>query len=104
MVLSLLNYQLKKTMLNIISKTLAILTIGSHFFLIIAIFALIFFRAQIVNFYRQHFNQIGIILAFVIALVSMVGSLFYSEIMKFAPCNLCWWQRICMYPQSYSWV
>jgi disulfide bond formation protein DsbB len=27
------------------------------------------------------------------------GSLFYSEIAGFAPCKLCWWQRIFMYPQ-----
>lgn len=26
------------------------------------------------------------------------GSLFFSEVMHFAPCTLCWYQRICMYP------
>lgn len=33
-----------------------------------------------------------------IALVSTLGSLFFSEVMKFPPCILCWYQRICMYP------
>jgi len=33
-----------------------------------------------------------------IASVSMLGSLFFSEIMGFAPCVLCWYQRICIYP------
>ena len=37
-------------------------------------------------------------LAFLIAWVSMVGSLFFSEILKYPPCVLCWWQRIAMYP------
>lgn len=37
-------------------------------------------------------------LAFFFALVSMVGSLFFSEVLKFPPCVLCWYQRICMYP------
>lgn len=32
------------------------------------------------------------------SLVAMFGSLFFSEIMKFTPCVLCWYQRILMYP------
>jgi disulfide bond formation protein DsbB len=37
-------------------------------------------------------------LAFIIALVAMLGSLYYSEIAHFTPCRLCWYQRILMYP------
>ena len=37
-------------------------------------------------------------LAFLVAWVSMVGSLFFSEILKYPPCVLCWYQRITMYP------
>ena len=37
-------------------------------------------------------------LAFLVAWVSMVGSLFFSEILKLPPCVLCWYQRIAMYP------
>lgn len=33
-----------------------------------------------------------------IAAVSMAGSLYYSEVADFAPCDLCWYQRIAMYP------
>ena len=33
-----------------------------------------------------------------IALISTLGSLFFSEVMRFPPCILCWYQRICMYP------
>ena len=29
--------------------------------------------------------------------VSMLGSLYFSEIAHYAPCKLCWYQRICMY-------
>ncbi|HWA52360.1 MAG TPA: disulfide oxidoreductase [Patescibacteria group bacterium] len=32
------------------------------------------------------------------AIVAMAGSLYFSEIRKFPPCILCWYQRICMYP------
>lgn len=37
-------------------------------------------------------------LAFAIALASTLGSLYYSGIVHFRPCRLCWWQRIFMYP------
>lgn len=39
-----------------------------------------------------------IYLAFLQAVVAMGGSLFFSEVMHFTPCVLCWYQRICMYP------
>lgn len=35
---------------------------------------------------------------FMISLASIFGSLFFSEVMKFPPCNLCWYQRIFIYP------
>ena len=35
---------------------------------------------------------------FVISLMAIFGSLFFSEVMKFPPCNLCWYQRIFIYP------
>lgn len=37
-------------------------------------------------------------LAWVVALVATLGSLFFSEVMQFIPCTLCWYQRIAMYP------
>ena len=37
---------------------------------------------------------------FVVAAVATGGSLFFSEIAGFVPCELCWFQRICMYPLS----
>jgi disulfide bond formation protein DsbB len=38
-------------------------------------------------------------LAFLVALVSTLGSLYFSEILNYVPCELCWFQRIFMYPQ-----
>jgi disulfide bond formation protein DsbB len=37
-------------------------------------------------------------LVFLVAALATGGSLFYSEIAGFVPCELCWYQRICMYP------
>lgn len=33
-----------------------------------------------------------------ISLVAVLGSLFFSEVMRLPPCVLCWYQRIFMYP------
>jgi disulfide bond formation protein DsbB len=38
--------------------------------------------------------------AFVVAAIATGGSLFFSEIAGYVPCELCWYQRICMYPLS----
>lgn len=37
-------------------------------------------------------------LAWAQALVATTGSLFFSEVLGFVPCVLCWYQRIAMYP------
>lgn len=39
-------------------------------------------------------------LAFVVALVATIGSLWLSEGAHFVPCRLCWYQRIAMYPMA----
>lgn len=36
--------------------------------------------------------------AFIQALVATAGSLYFSEVMHYIPCVLCWYQRIFMYP------
>lgn len=47
---------------------------------------------------RRGINSALPYMAWVIALVSTVGSLFFSEVMGLPPCALCWYQRIAMYP------
>lgn len=41
---------------------------------------------------RAHRMALGI------AIAATGGSLFYSEVKHLIPCDLCWYQRICMYP------
>jgi disulfide bond formation protein DsbB len=38
--------------------------------------------------------------AFVVAAIATGGSLFLSQVAGFVPCEMCWFQRICMYPLS----
>lgn len=39
-----------------------------------------------------------IFVAWLVAFSSLLTNLFFSEVMQFPPCVLCWYQRICMYP------
>ena len=37
-------------------------------------------------------------MAWLVALTATAGSLYYSEVAHFVPCEFCWYQRIAMYP------
>lgn len=37
-------------------------------------------------------------LSFLVSLIATAGSLYFGEVLKYPPCTLCWYQRICMYP------
>ncbi len=39
-----------------------------------------------------------IFICWLIAMIATLGSLFFSEIMGLIPCELCWYQRIFIYP------
>jgi disulfide bond formation protein DsbB len=41
---------------------------------------------------------VAAVLAWLVALVTTTGSLYYSEHAGYIPCQLCWYQRILMYP------
>lgn len=42
-------------------------------------------------------KRLTLIFAFIIVLVASFGSLYFSEILKYVPCNLCWYQRLFMF-------
>lgn len=61
--------------------------------------ALVSDRAQaILATVSYSFEGLGLRLAWVMATVATLGSLYYSQIAHFIPCELCWYQRIAMYP------
>lgn len=43
-------------------------------------------------------RRYGIYLAWVVACISTLGSLYFSEIGKLELCHLCWYQRIAIFP------
>lgn len=50
---------------------------------------------------RREVGTLLPVLVFVVSLGATLGSLFYSEVMGFEPCRLCWYQRIAMYPIAF---
>ncbi len=47
---------------------------------------------------KMIFQKYALLLAWIQAFVGMIGSLFFSLVMQLPPCDLCWYQRIAMYP------
>ncbi|QOR67987.1 disulfide bond formation protein B [Cytobacillus suaedae] len=43
-------------------------------------------------------RQYSLYMAWVVSVIATLGSLYFSEIRGFIPCELCWYQRILMYP------
>lgn len=82
---------------NMIAPTIAL--VGQ---IIIGLFVLGFIlkkmNVSFMNRVDDFVSRNGGWMAFIVALSATLGSLFYSEIMGFTPCPLCWWQRIFMYP------
>jgi len=47
---------------------------------------------------RKKANWNILFLCWLVAGISATGSLFFSHVMEFAPCVLCWYQRIFLFP------
>jgi disulfide bond formation protein DsbB len=69
--------------------------------IVVALAVLALFVPEVRNVLAELVHAVGpsaLWLAFVVALVATLGSLFLSEYSDFIPCRLCWFQRIAMYP------
>lgn len=81
--------------INFILAFLALL--GQVLVIVLLVFLLFFRKTQ--SKLTRIMSNIFIPLSFAVALVATSGSLYYSEIANFKPCELCWYQRIFIYPQ-----
>lgn len=57
---------------------------------------------------RDGFTEIALPGAFAVSVTATLGSLYLSAVAKFVPCELCWFQRACMYPLTvvllFAWL
>ncbi len=63
---------------------------------IVALFLLFFTDKK--HAFLQYIEKHFLIIGFLISLFGSLFSLVYSEVINFAPCMLCWYQRIFLYP------
>ncbi len=47
---------------------------------------------------RSNMNWTFLFFCWLLVSLSTTGSIFFSSVMEFAPCVLCWYQRICLFP------
>lgn len=47
---------------------------------------------------KTDISQLLLYVAWLVSIIATLGSLYFSEIQSFIPCELCWYQRILMYP------
>ena len=78
-----------------------ILSIGTIFLQLVIVFVFInlFFNRHRYNKTLLFFKKYTFYFGFLVALGAVLLSLFYSEIVGYPPCELCWIQRIFLYPQ-----
>jgi disulfide bond formation protein DsbB len=82
----------------IFTNIFSILTIVGQLIILLALVFVLFFRKKknpLLIFGAKN----GTLFALVVAVIATSGSLFYSEVAGYQPCELCWFQRILMYPQ-----
>ena len=74
------------------------LTLISNIIFVVVLIVIIFHSGSLAKLYSFVHKYILELLLWGI-LAAVVGSLVYSNIIGFPPCDLCWYQRIFMYPQ-----
>ncbi len=82
-----------------IIATLAFLGHTALVVLFVLFLAQTFFKNKLLKKLRSHLAPKSYYLVFFLSFIATLSSLFLSEVMKFPPCVLCWYQRIAMYPQ-----
>lgn len=86
-------------MTQTVTTLLSTLTILAQVLSLVLVVALVVGRRRPPMGLTRLAGRHGVLLAFVVSLLATLGSLYYSEVANFAPCLLCWYQRILMYPQ-----
>lgn len=83
---------------DFVNKFLSIGIIFLQLVIVLIIINLVFVRSRS-NKFLLFVKKYTFILGFLVALGAVVCTLFYSEIVGYPPCELCWVQRIFLYPQ-----
>ena len=87
-------------MLVLIDKVIIYGVVAMQVFGVLLLFALIQAKvSKFANVVTTFASKYSILLATFILSASVAGSLYYSVVLGYDPCVLCWYQRILIYPQ-----
>jgi disulfide bond formation protein DsbB len=85
--------------LEIVNNVLASLTVIAQLFIIAGWGYFLSRRKDPADKFLNFLGRQAVGLAFLVAVIATLASLFYSEIAGYPPCWLCWWQRLALFPQ-----
>lgn len=88
------------TLVSLTNQLASIGTIGGQVIIMLLIASFFISRKGEVNKIIIFFGKNAVLFAFIVALGGMLVSLWYSQVIGFEPCTLCWIQRIFLYPQA----
>lgn len=88
-------------MITFIHNYLPLVVVLSHVALGLLFLSLLFSKSSgqhrvLAMWVGEHSLRLGLLTT----LVAIVGSLFFSNIIGYPPCDLCWWQRVFIFPQA----
>jgi disulfide bond formation protein DsbB len=81
---------------QLFTSLLALVALGGSLILLVA--RMLVRRARWAAWIVEPFAAAGLWVAALVAAVATAGSLYFSEVAGYIPCQLCWYQRIAMYP------
>lgn len=91
----------KQALLVFLNQHVALLTLIGFCVIVVWALKLVLYKMGVLKKYASivtHFTKYVSLAGFLITLLAMVGSLFYSYYLGVAACDLCWLGRIFMYP------
>lgn len=82
-------------MINSVNFILSAFTIIAQIAVLFLVIAKITKNNFVLNFVSKRVSELSLL----VVLGGVIGSLFYSQVAGYVPCELCWWGRIFLYPQ-----
>jgi len=80
----------------------AALTIASQLLILVVLVQLLFYRGkENLPDPARFLGKNAIVLGFLATLGALLMSLYYSNVVGYEPCLLCWYQRIFLWPQAF---
>lgn len=83
------------SLITLISSAVVLLQV----LLVVGLLAYLFLNKNPLDFFPESLRENLIPAAFIVTLAMAAMTLYFEYVAGFEPCMLCWWQRVCMFPQ-----